>query len=1052
MVLREADPIDGGGGGGGGGPRPGPIPGPTPLPNPVSPRPIFTDNEELELLSPADIGRPIPLAYGQHLVGGKVFVQHELQTGTDKGKTILFVALGVGEWNKTRALFVNGKLVDKTDTSKFHFHPGKAGEVGAETDPATPNQKTCSFWPSDFTQQPNFPGIAYASMKLDPDIEAPGPGFQVVGVYETLLVRIFDNVGTQTSYEYSSNPSWIALDEHIRAWIAPTKTNGETLSTAEKDKIDFQAFKDWADDSDFVTPQGTKRWEAHYALTQETDLMRALELSHLLGRAYTLEKNGKIAPFMDKARTPLAIVKAAHFHESSYNLGRRSLRDAANRIEVKYRDLDSGKGAGTISTTGVNVTGTGTDFTKLYKPGEPCDLRDGAQAGEVQAVKSVASATSMVLKTAFSVNQTGAAYGNPAQDFNVKTFIKEDTTLQGQVGRVITATFDLGNSIPERAERIATFLLDRTTKLVRQTGYRLLLGQASSLDHLAGDVLTSPDDVSFDPANTRDFEVLEVTVQPDGSVEVAGQEYQDIFSDAASAGPAQEISLPPRPPTSVPGGFQVGAVFVPDQLNGASNPGEIDFDPLPNQDHTFWRLPDGTTFTFPAGSQFVSQAAQETHSGRVYVIFSKDLCNSVRGLAAFQDSHILVLRWNNGSWQYDNNTTWVAFTPVASDICLFDVQRGGGNWAADPARWIGQELLSHVTPRERVGGLTDQTNIAAATKIGGDSASRADDTDTGATRGRNALDSIFKLTTGTTLQTVAQLGDAHDRAVGAIDATNIIVAGGINFTRAYTNKNQDNIPAGATFGPIRLDTLTTGRPDLSKSIQNKTLQYILDYTAGDRRASTLNEKTGGTRGFNALNSVNELVTGTTNKTVAQLEDGVNRATTGLNSSGRAIVGTTNRTVAELEAVTKSGVSTGILASVRFASANPGEEVLIDIIVGSNSSPPLGWLVAGTALINVPEDVASVKFTLSLGNASGSGSRTWDDAPNVGFSITAGAGPATPQVSGASSSEITQNSPVVGDGLTLTFYRKFKAGTFVNFTNGRLKAKTIQDSWSGATIT
>ncbi|KKM04104.1 hypothetical protein LCGC14_1767590, partial [marine sediment metagenome] len=684
-----------GGGGGGSRPRPpDPAPEPSPVPDPVNPNPAVTGTEDLVQLLAAEIGRPIPLAFGRHLVGGKPFFEHEVQTGADKGKTLLFVALGVGEWDSIEALFVNGKLVDHTDTSQFHFHPGKAGEGGNETDPATPNQKICSFWLSGFAVQPNFPGIVYLAMKLAPDIEAPGPGFQVIGIYKTLLVRIFDNVGNQTSYAFSSNTAWISLDNHIRSWIAPTKTNGETLSAAEKDEIDFQAFKDWADDCDFVTPQSTKRFESHYALTEETDLMRALELDHLLGRAYTLERNAKITPFMDKVRSPVATVKAAHIAEGSFNLGRRSLRDAANRIEVKYRDLDSGKGAGTLSTTGVTVTGIGTKFTELYKPGEPSELDDGAQAGEVRAVKSVASDTSMVLESAYSTDQSGRAHRNPAQDFQVKTFVKEDTTLQGQVGRVITATFDLGNSTPERAERIATFLLDRTTKLIRLTGYRLLLGQATALDHLAGDVLTSPDDVGFDPANTRDFEALEVTVQPDGSVEIAGQEYQNIFSDAAAAAPAQVVGLAPRPRTGVAGGFQMGAVFAPDQLNGASNAGEIDFDPLPNQDQTFWRLPDGTLLTFPAGSQFVSQATLDSYTGDVFLIFSEQLCNSERGLAAFQDSHLLEVRHNAGQWQYDNNSAWVNFTPVASDIAIFRATRSGANWAGVPMEYLGVSLLS----------------------------------------------------------------------------------------------------------------------------------------------------------------------------------------------------------------------------------------------------------------------------------------------------------------------------------------------------------------------
>ena len=851
MARKEVDDNGGGRGGRGGGGSP------APLPSPVNPNPAITGTEELEQLLAAEIGRPIPLAFGRHLVGGKRFFEHEIQTGADKGKTLLFNALGVGQWSGPEALFVNGKLVDHTDTSKFHFHPGKAGQAGGETDPATPNQKTCSFWPSSFSVQPNFPGIAYLAMKLEPDFEAPSPGFQVIGIYKTLLVRIFDNAGNQTSYAYSSNSAWISLDNHIRSWIAPSKTNGETLSTAEKDEIDFQAFKDWADDCDFVTPQSTKRWESHYALTEETALMRALELDHLLGRAYTLERKAKIAPFMDKARSPVVTVMAADIAEGSFNLGRRSLRDAANRIEVKYRDLDSGKGAGTLSTTGVNVTGSSTKFTERYKPGEPSELDDGAQAGEVRAVKSVVSNTSMVLKTAYSADQSGRAHRNPAQDFQAKTFIKEDTTLQGQIGRVITAKFDLGNSTPERAERIATFLLDRTTKLIRQTGYRLLLGQAGALDHLAGDVLTSPDDVSFDPANTRDFEALELTVQPDGSVEVAGQEYQDIFSDAAAAAPAQVMGLPPQPvprfitdfinldfeqgsgdplapdsgwrnfqtdadaktyesaaplegsrslkisgnsgvasnlvnvfrlpvragewfaieftgkvsatgvisravlrwldkddafvsqtnvevavtskqrvinvdqaptnavvlelvvayaSTSTADGdaffdkirirrlfpstiFSMEASFVPDQLNGATNTGEIDFDPAEDGGNYLIFHPDGSVVAVSNEDRsLMSQGTLDTYTGRVFVCFAKDPVGPTtsRLTGLFQKSHIFVVRLKGGELEYDDNVGWTSYTPLDTDIVIFDVVRGGGNWANDTLRWVGKSITAHL--------------------------------------------------------------------------------------------------------------------------------------------------------------------------------------------------------------------------------------------------------------------------------------------------------------------------------------------------------------------
>jgi len=276
----------------------------------------------------------------------------------------------------------------------------------------------------------------------------------------------------------------------------------------------------------------------------------------------------------------------------------------------------------------------------------------------------------------------------------------------------------------------------------------------------------------------------------------------------------------------------MGAKFVPDQDRGNPNVGEIEFVPLSGDSHTFWRLPSGAQFILPKNSATTSQHGQEIDTGRRYVIFSEQLSNSERGLAAGLDSHILIVRWNrsSNSFEFDNNISWAVFTVQDTDICLFEVDRSGSGWAGKPTRWIGTQLLAHVRASE---AITDAVEINQETPVQGRTGERIldilqklrldgllDDADaifadgatfarvnfnqrTGGDRGFNALDALNKLSTGTSLQTVAQLGDAHDRAVGAIDATNIIVAGGINFTRAYTNKNQDNIAEGTTFSRLR---------------------------------------------------------------------------------------------------------------------------------------------------------------------------------------------------------------------------------------------------------
>lgn len=130
----------------------------------------------------------------------------------------------------------------------------------------------------------------------------------------------------------------------------------------------------------------------------------------------------------------------------------------------------------------------------------------------------------------------------------------------------------------------------------------------------------------------------------------------------------------------------------------------------------------------------------------------------------------------------------------------------------------------------------------------------------------------------------ANKGDA------ALDAGNVLVAGSADFSRSYTGKHMGNLPDDATsdrraatanektgggrgFSAIDAGGVAVaGAVDLSRSYTGKHLGNMPDDATTDRRAATATEKTGGGRGAVALDAANKLVTGVTGAATAA--DGV----------------------------------------------------------------------------------------------------------------------------------------------------------------------------------
>ncbi|MFQ5696292.1 MAG: hypothetical protein ACE5HB_09915, partial [Terriglobia bacterium] len=531
MVFPLIGPTEGEGGG----PRPGAPGGGSPLPG-GRPLPPAGETERIELLS-LGLDAPVPLAYGRHFVGGTIIFEQENADGT----TTLFIALGEGEWDAIEVLWVNGLPIDTADTSIVHFHPGLEGELGVESAPGTRNQKICSFLPTGFSPQLTFSRTAYLALKLKPDQRAPGPEFDIRGIFRSLRVRDFNAAGF-TGYDYSTNPARIALDLLLRRFLLPRGLLNETVPSIVTDRLDFSAWNNWKTACDFDIGGGVKRWEASVAFVQGTDLLRALEWLLLLGRGYLLERNGQFAPFHDEDRAALLTAGRDEIAADSLRLSQKAIRSLANLYAIRYRALNSGNAPGTISTSGINVTGVDTDFTQRFKQDMLIDLRAGAQKGEARRVAADPSSdTTMPLLSAFSADQAaGTLYGNPGGDFQPQLRELADEDHQDQIGRIIRAPIDLGNSTGERAERLGAYLKGRGIDLRKRASFVLLPDLSGANDLLPGDVITGPADLDY--ASTRLWEILEISDEPDGRRQVFCQEFSNsIFTD--TAGP-QQLAAP----------------------------------------------------------------------------------------------------------------------------------------------------------------------------------------------------------------------------------------------------------------------------------------------------------------------------------------------------------------------------------------------------------------------------------------------------------------------------------------------------------------------------
>ena len=112
------------------------------------------------------------------------------------------------------------------------------------------------------------------------------------------------------------------------------------------------------------------------------------------------------------------------------------------------------------------------------------------------------------------------------------------------------------------------------------------------------------------------------------------------------------------------------------QFSGLYNPGEIQVIFGENASFT---TPDGTVYKFPKGSTEISSSLEGTGSNstesNAFLMFTGSDNSRFTSGVTEQTYDFRVVRYNGSQWQYNNNTTWVNFTPNSQDTIIGSVAR-----------------------------------------------------------------------------------------------------------------------------------------------------------------------------------------------------------------------------------------------------------------------------------------------------------------------------------------------------------------------------------------
>ncbi len=454
---------------------------------------MATANNALAASANAQLGIPLPLAYGYNRVRGDNVLLYEQ---ANKNRVAFFI-MGEGMWDGIENLWINAKLVNVSDTSLVHFHPGINGVLGSGLAPSSNggDQGVDNFFsliPGNYRRL-TFSRKAYIAVNVPPDPAAPSANLDVVGDYRCCKVRIFDVNGNQTSFQFSTNGAWQILDLIIRKMIKPewdpsaASAGGGDLTAQEKARIDFASVVDSAAWCDFNIASGIKRFESSVAFPRTVKMQQALAQMEVISQLFVHETAGKIYIRADKPRASTFILTADHIIPGTGKFDKIDLHGSANRIIASFNDLnpqqtvgiDTAANSGLVRNGNI-VTVKCVDLLTGAASQHPFLVNDNVQLlnpldGSFSGQYVVASVPTTFT---FTFSQTGpnATSGQGFVGTAESRFAQRSSTVDherhqnaiGQRGLNLSAIFrrlpiniDMGNNTFERAGRILAFLKTR---------------------------------------------------------------------------------------------------------------------------------------------------------------------------------------------------------------------------------------------------------------------------------------------------------------------------------------------------------------------------------------------------------------------------------------------------------------------------------------------------------------------------------------------------------------------------------------------------------------
>jgi hypothetical protein len=544
-------------------------------------------NESASLqVAQAQLGIPKPLCYGYVRARGNMMVLGEL---ADKSR-VCIILLAEGEWDGIERFWINSKLVDPTDTSLIHFHPGIDGTLGgglAETSTGG-DQAVDSFFallPANIQPQ-TFSRTAFIALHVPPDPGAPSAVLDWIGDFRTTRCRIFDNAGAQTAYQFTVNPAWQIHDLLLRTVVKPEALINEALTAAEKARFGFASFKDNADYNAAVLANGRVRFQNSVAWPSRSDLKTRLQQLLMISRSYIVEAAGKIYLYSDKARNSTFILTAAHVRPNTFKAAKPQLRGTANRLQGKYNDLLTSVAATVDIIANSGATRAGGVATLKTLVAHPFKVNDTIVVQRVSDATFNATAIVVTVPTTSSLTYAnpgadvaaatagGGIIGMPESIFTPRTMIVDHEQHQaavGQRGVGLTPTakrvpidLDFGNCTGEQIQRTERFIAVRNLgadaapySAPFQVQVECWHGAVDAngqklLDRLPGEHITL--DASVSEEFQRDYEIMKATFKPlaDSGASGASQNLGTIALDlteyiAAAFTDASDTEQPSAP-------------------------------------------------------------------------------------------------------------------------------------------------------------------------------------------------------------------------------------------------------------------------------------------------------------------------------------------------------------------------------------------------------------------------------------------------------------------------------------------------------------------------